>query len=44
MHNVILTPHLGGLSKDMEPRSAKMVVDDVIHFLKGEPLERRAQL
>lgn len=36
--NVITCPHLGGLSQDMSPRSAKFVTEDTLHFLKGEPL------
>lgn len=38
MENVVLCPHLGGLSQDMNPRSAQFIVEDTIHFLKGEPL------
>lgn len=45
MPQVVLCPHLGGLSKDMAPRSAAFVIEDVLHFLRGEPLAReyRAQ-
>ena len=39
MENVVMCPHLGGLSEDMSPRSAQYVAEDAIHFLKGEPLE-----
>ena len=40
MPQVVLCPHLGGLSKDMAPRSAAFVIEDVLHFLRGEPLVR----
>lgn len=38
MPNVVLCPHLGGLSQDMNPRSAQFAAEDAIRFLKGEPL------
>lgn len=41
MDNVVLCPHIGGLSRDMAPRSARFVVEDAVSYLKGEPLRRR---
>jgi len=42
--NVLLTPHLAGLSTDMGFRSATMLVEDTLRFLKGEePLRRYIQ-
>jgi D-3-phosphoglycerate dehydrogenase len=38
MPQVVLCPHIGGLSEDMGPRSAAFIIEDVLHFLKGEPL------
>jgi len=38
--NVILTPHIGGLTHQIPARSAHMVVDDVVRWLQGEPLQR----
>ncbi len=38
MPQVVLCPHIGGLSEDMSPRSARFVLEDAVHFLKGEPL------
>lgn len=38
--NVILTPHIGGLTHQIPARSAHMVVDDVLRWLRGEPLQR----
>ena len=38
MPQVVLCPHIGGLSEDMSPRSAAYIVEDVLHFLKKEPL------
>lgn len=38
MPNVVLCPHLGGLSQDMNPRSAQFAAEDAIRFLKGEAL------
>lgn len=38
--NVIVTPHIGGLTHQIPARSAHMVVDDVARWLRGEPLQR----
>ena len=38
MPQVVLCPHIGGLSQDMSPRSATYIIEDVLHFLKHEPL------
>jgi len=43
MSNVVLCPHIGGLSSDMAPRSANYVIEDVIRFIKKEPLIREYQ-
>jgi D-3-phosphoglycerate dehydrogenase len=38
MHNVVLTPHIGGATWDTECRQATMVADDVAALLAGDPL------
>ncbi len=38
MPQVVLCPHIGGLSEDMSPRSARFVAEDVVHYLRGEAL------
>lgn len=37
--NVLLTPHLGGATRESRQRAGLIVVDEVRRFLAGEPLE-----
>lgn len=36
LDNIIVTPHIAWISKEMPDRAVKMVVRDVIRFIKGE--------
>ena len=36
MDNVVLTPHIGGATYDVEARQAQMVADDLERLLAGE--------
>ena len=36
LDNVVLTPHIGGATEGTIERQARMIVDDLSHFLKGE--------
>lgn len=50
LENVILLPHRGGPTTDRRAVAARLVLDDIAHLLKGEPLqnevspERAAQM
>jgi D-3-phosphoglycerate dehydrogenase len=37
MRNVVCTPHMAGLTTDVDGWSGKMMGDEVIAYLKGEP-------
>ena len=37
MRNVICTPHMAGLTTDVDGWSGKMMGDEVLAYLKGEP-------
>lgn len=39
LDNVIVLPHIGGLTRQVPQRAAQMVVDDVVRWLKGEPMQ-----
>ena len=39
LKNVYLMPHRGGPTNDRYPHIGRKVVEDIIHFAKGEPLE-----
>lgn len=39
LKNVYLMPHRGGPTNDRFPHIGRKVVEDIIHFAKGEPLE-----
>jgi D-3-phosphoglycerate dehydrogenase len=39
MPNVVLTPHIGGATYDVEVRQAEMVAADVERLLAGQPLQ-----
>jgi D-3-phosphoglycerate dehydrogenase / 2-oxoglutarate reductase len=36
MHNVVLTPHIGGATYDTEANHSKLIADDVGRILRGE--------
>ncbi len=36
MHNVVLTPHIGGATYDTEANHSKLIADDVARLLRGE--------
>jgi phosphoglycerate dehydrogenase-like enzyme len=38
MANVIITPHVAGQSPRVRPRHLQVVLDNVAHFVRGEPL------
>lgn len=44
MDNVILTPHLGGVSDQMARRSIEFIAGNIIHFKNGEKLENIVNL
>lgn len=37
--NVVLTPHIGGSSKETARRAVQIVSEDIINFLEGNPLK-----
>jgi D-3-phosphoglycerate dehydrogenase len=37
MDNVVLTPHIGGATYDTEANHSKLIADDVVRILAGEP-------
>jgi D-3-phosphoglycerate dehydrogenase len=39
---VVLTPHIGGATYDVEVNQARMIVDDIARILRGERPERCA--
>jgi D-3-phosphoglycerate dehydrogenase len=39
MDNVIITPHIGGLTKETRFRSVEMLADEIERFIKGEKLK-----
>jgi Phosphoglycerate dehydrogenase and related dehydrogenases len=39
MDNVIITPHIGGLTKEIRYRSVEMLVDEIERFVKGKKLK-----
>ncbi|MDL2220184.1 hydroxyacid dehydrogenase [Eubacteriales bacterium OttesenSCG-928-N14] len=41
MENVVLTPHIAGVTQDMRTWQSRLIADDVIRFCLGEPLENR---
>ena len=42
LDNVVLTPHIGGATYDVEVNQARMIVDDIARILRGERPERCA--
>lgn len=44
MPNVIVTPHLAGMSADYESRVARSFVDNLARYRRGEPLHNRVDL
>ena len=42
LDNVILTPHLGGATRETVTRHSRMIVEDIERFLRGEQLKRLA--
>ena len=36
MRNVLITPHMAGLTVDVDKWSGKMMAEDVLHYLNGE--------
>jgi D-3-phosphoglycerate dehydrogenase len=36
MHNVVLTPHIGGATYDTEANHSKLIADDLARILRGE--------
>lgn len=44
MPNVIITPHLAGMSADYEERVVRSFLDNLARFLRGEPLRNRVDL
>ena len=36
LHNVVLTPHIGGATYDTEANHSKLIADDVARILRGE--------
>ena len=38
IENAILTPHMGGATRETVERHSTMMVDDIERFLRGEPL------
>ncbi|HTD48947.1 MAG TPA: NAD(P)-dependent oxidoreductase, partial [Acidimicrobiia bacterium] len=36
MHNVVLTPHIGGATYDTEANHSKLIADDVARILRGD--------
>lgn len=38
LDNIIVTPHIGGAISDSITNHTQMFVDEVLHFVKGEPL------
>jgi phosphoglycerate dehydrogenase-like enzyme len=41
MTNVLLTPHIGGATAQVQERGLRMLVRDIENFAQGRPLERR---
>jgi phosphoglycerate dehydrogenase-like enzyme len=39
MDNVILMPHKGGPTQDLRPDAARIVLEDVARFQRGEPMQ-----
>ena len=39
MDNVIITPHIGGLTKEIRYRSVEMLADEIERFVKGKKLK-----
>lgn len=37
LENVVLTPHIGSAARDTRVRSASVVVDNILAYLRGEP-------
>jgi D-3-phosphoglycerate dehydrogenase len=37
LDNVTITPHIGGASDDIRTRHSRMIAEDVVRFLRGEP-------
>jgi phosphoglycerate dehydrogenase-like enzyme len=44
MPNVIITPHLAGMSADYEERVVRSFLDNLPRFQRGEPLRNRVDL
>lgn len=44
LENVIITPHIGGLSDQMERRAVEFISSNIIRFEKGEKLENIVNL
>jgi D-3-phosphoglycerate dehydrogenase len=36
LENVVLTPHIGGASKEVAKHQAAMVLEDILHYLQGK--------
>jgi len=46
MENVLITPHIAGVTMDMRTWQSRLIMEDIIRYCKGEPLEnvwRRVQ-
>jgi phosphoglycerate dehydrogenase-like enzyme len=41
MHNVIITPHIAGVSDQRSIRSNELVLDNIVRFAKGIPLKNQ---
>lgn len=39
MRNVLITPHIAGASNDVPTCHSRMVYNDILHYIKGEPME-----
>lgn len=39
MENVLITPHIAGVTMDMRTWQSRLITEDIIRYCKGEPLE-----
>lgn len=39
MENVIMTPHIAGVTMDMRTWQSRLIAEDIVRYVKGEPLE-----
>jgi D-3-phosphoglycerate dehydrogenase len=37
MENVLITPHMAGISKDVKKWASEMILDEILRFAQGEP-------